>query len=895
MSISRERSGRAIAIIPENPKPHTKKQKTMKPKHCLSLAVPALVLLMQFCGSGTAPAQETDYAYFKKWRAVVNNNDLIPGSAKNYNSYNQPSINSQGLVVFRARSKGPDTESGIWTRDMVTDSGEIKKIADRKTFVPAPNNTLYAPDNTLAAFNEFPSIPRIAMYSQTIATRGNSQPTWTYLLPDMTETKVGTTGIFVNPCGTLMTGASLLGAVPDPGSGVVGTDYFPYFQVPGAVAGTRFDVFPGSPSVTDENIIAFKGNYTEATIGKTGVFFRDLLASGGVDPVKLIANTGTIIPNLPAPVTGITFGSTAPPSAAGGRMVFAGYDNEETPTYGGIYLAPLSPSPALTTIAGVGSPVPNVPGETFKQFGEALSFDGRYVAFWGTWGTETKRLVLDCPADGNADLIAYCMSQYPNGYAVDIPVHQGMFVHDTTTGVTTMVTQTGSGIDDFLYWTYSGKPPGVGGGDEGDGELPRWRSSAFVAVSGTHISGAETAFKARTGAIVANHYDNPVDAIYWSYATDLTKLVDTTTGGQSIDPEAPAGSVVSALSIERESFRGGWLAISVSMLEPVSGESMAGIYVSGVGPGQPPVVGNAWRWTQLTTIPNAAYGLRTGASHPAEWCYFYKGIDRNMWATYWNGTQWAPSQLTSDANVDDWLVFGTSYNMLCYKGLDNTLRMLYYNGSIWVPALLGGTANVAGDVVVDDDWNLIYYRGNDSRMWITWWTGTQWMQTSLGGTPNVEGSLAVDPQHHLIYYRSSGQMWCYYWTGAGWAQAQLSASANVGGSVAADTAGGVVYYRSSTDSSAWCVYWNGSAWANAQLDAAAGMSSADSIAPLAPNVVLYLTKRSQCGAEFWNGSAWVNTLLGDGGSCLTGGLSVQRIMNWAFVRRSDGHVVVFYQ
>lgn len=556
----------------------------MPTRYPRSLTAPALALIIQFCVSGTGLAQGTDYTNFLKWRTVVNNNELIPGSTKNFNSYNQPSINSKGLVVFRARSKGPNTESGIFTRDMVGNWGMINKIADRATVVPAPNNTLYAPDNTLATFNEFPSIPRIAMNSLTIATRGNSQPTWTYVLPDLTETRVGTTGIFTNPAGTLITGASLLGAVPDPGSGVIGTDYFPYFQVPGAAAGTRFDVFPGSPAVTDDNIIVFKGNYTEGAIGKTGVFYRDVLASGGIDPVKLIANTSTVIPNLPAPVTGITFGSTAPPSAANGQMVFAGYDNEDNPTYGGIYLAPLSPAPALTTIVGIGSPVPNAPGETFTQFGEALSFDGRYVAFWGTWGTQTNHLVLDCPTDGNADLIAYCMQQYPNGFGVDIPVHQGIFVHDITTGVTTMVAQTGSGIDDFLYWTYSGKPPGVGGGDEGDGELPRWRSSAFVAVSGGHISGAETAFKARTGTIVSDHYDNPVDAIYWSHGSNLTVLIDTTTNGQSIDPEAPAGSVVSALTIKRESFRDKWLAISVSMLEPVSGESMAGIYVSGVAP-----------------------------------------------------------------------------------------------------------------------------------------------------------------------------------------------------------------------------------------------------------------------------------------------------------------------
>ena len=553
----------------------------MKIRRYLSVTGPILALCMQLSMPTAGHAQDPDYANFKKWRTVINNNDLIPGSEKQFNSYNQPSINSHGLVVIRARSKGPDTITGIWTRNMLTADGSLTRIADRSTQVPWPNNTTYPPGDTLAQFNEFPSIPRIAPNGPTIATRGNSQPTWTYVLPDLTESKAGTTGIFTNPHGTLITGASLLGAVPAPANPVVGKNYFPYFEVPGAVAGTKFDVFPGSPAVTDENIIAFKGNYTEATVGKTGVFFRDVLAAGGTDPVKLIANTSTVIPNLPPMIEGITFGSTAPPSAANGVVVFVGSDNEDNPTYGGIYSAPLSPSPALTTLVGIGSPVPNVPGETFRKFGEALSFDGRYVAFWATWGLETKHLVLQCPADGNADLIAYCKATYPNGYAVDIPLHQGIFVTDIKKGETTMVAQTGAIIDDFIYWTFSGKPPGVGGGDEGDGELPRWRSSAFAAVSSSHLSGVETVFKARKGAIVNDQYDAPVDAIYWSAGADLTKLVDTKTDGKLIDPEAPVGSIVSALSIERESFRGKWLAIAVSMLEPVSGESIAGVYVSG--------------------------------------------------------------------------------------------------------------------------------------------------------------------------------------------------------------------------------------------------------------------------------------------------------------------------
>jgi hypothetical protein len=279
----------------------------------------------------------------------------------------------------------------------------------------------------------------------------------------------------------------------------------------------------------------------------------------------------------------------------------------------------------------------------------------------------------------------------------------------------------------------------------------------------------------------------------------------------------------------------------------------------------------AWYSAPLTSVPNAAAGSRTGAAHGSASLYFYKGTDSNMWGLYWNGTQWAQSQLTSDANVDDWLSYGTSYGLLAYKGKDNQLWVLYFNGSVWAAAPLGSTANVAGDVVMDDAWNLIYYRGTDSRVWVAYWTGTQWAQVSLGGAVPVVGSLAVDGSYHVVYFQAGGnQMWCYYWSGAAWLQARLSLAPNVGGSVAADPGGGLAYYRSSADSSAWCVYWNGSAWAYGQLDAAAAMGTSNSIAPLARNTALYLNSSGKCAAEYWNGTRWGNA------------------------RHSDGNVVIFY-
>lgn len=510
-----------------------------------------------------------------KWATVVNNLDDIPGSTTKFNSYNQPSINKQGYLVFRARGQGTGGPlSGIFARDLSAANPATVMIADRNTVVPSPNNTTYPPDDLLSMFTEFPSIPRISANRSTIATRGVSQPVWTYMEGD-TESRAGTTGIFVNPGGVLSTGVSILGAVPEPSGGVIGVDYFPYFAVPGAPAGTKFDVFPGSPSITDSQVIAFKGNYTDVT-PKTGVFYRDLNAEGGLAPVQLIANSDMEIPGF----SGVPFGSTAPPSAHGSEMVFLGLDNEEAPNIGGIYLAPLSPVPPLATLVAIGDPVPGVEGETFNKFGEALTFDGRYVGFWAAWGEETRDILLECPVDGNKDLIAYCMETYPTGFETTVPLNQGVFIHDTYSGETKMIARTGEQYDDFLYWVFSGRPPGTGESDDSDGELPRWRSSAFVAASAGIDGMPLVAFKARFGGAT------PEDGIYLGNETEVVTLVDTTMSGSVLDPSAPEGAVISTLAIEREGFRGRWLAISAGMevalpegaAEAAETEGLAGIY-----------------------------------------------------------------------------------------------------------------------------------------------------------------------------------------------------------------------------------------------------------------------------------------------------------------------------
>ncbi len=534
------------------------------------------------------------------WQTVVNNGDYIPTASCNpttptsppcrkFNSYNQPSVNEKNLVVFRARSKGGqggEPVHGVYTRDMNKGSAAIVKILDRDTLVPAPNTES-------ATFIEPPSFPRIDMVSSMIATRGNHKPVFGYTLPDGSDTKVGTTGIYTNPFGSLITGVGKLGGVPE----------FSFLQVP-EFPSTTFEVFPGAPAVTQGSTIVFKGNYTVGIASKTGVYYRDLkkqAVAGGTQPVVLIANnTHTLIPGT----TSTLFGSTAPPSAVGKQAVFAGFDNEENPTAGGIYLAPLesyklTKQPKLKTLVSIGSQVPSEPKNTpFNKLGEGVSFDGRYIAFWGAWGDANKKVRLYCREDGNKDLKAYCEStasgsteDLVNGgwyQEKDVPVNQGIFVHDLKSGKNVRIARTGTGLadfSDFVYWNFSGKAPGVGEGGESDddGELARWRSASFMAVSSkVDDDNYYTAFKARTAVTDGN----PVDGIYLRKETEKSPLITVVKTGMSgilfdaeaIDTATNAMLPVTEMGLERDGFRGNSLAINVSMGTEEAG--WAGVYLT---------------------------------------------------------------------------------------------------------------------------------------------------------------------------------------------------------------------------------------------------------------------------------------------------------------------------
>lgn len=538
------------------------------------------------------------FAKTLNFRTVVNNGDKMPNSESNFNAYNQPSVNKGGQVVFRARSKsgksGGQPTKGIYTRNMSVAGSIVKMRADTSTQIPDPNNNS-------ATLIETPSFPRIDRNSSSYAFRGMSKPVWTYTPEGGEETKIGTTGLYMAPHAKLKTGASQLGVVPE----------FVYFAVPGESQVLKFDMFPGAPS-PDGTKVGFKGNYSvpaptsedpEATISKTGVYYRDIKNDDkkGVSPLStvLVVNSDTVIPNG----DGVTkFGSAAPPSTAGNKIVFAGFDNEETPSLGGIYLAKMKPGSGLKTMVSFGGQVPGEPtGTTFNRLNEALSFNGRFIAFWGAWGSETTSKTLVCPTDGNKDLIAYCLA-HDNYKVVQIPVNQGFFVADIVSGKMKMIARTTrDNFSDFLYWNYSGHPPGSTETTE-DMEPPRWRNSSFIAVDQfTNAYSAAIGVRAAFKGTRTNVYNSEgilnakVDGIYLAESGRLSLdrhfvVVETKMKGELIDKEvAEMGTsidplLVTSLGIERDGLRGPWLTFNASMANGDASVSWAGIYGTKLAP-----------------------------------------------------------------------------------------------------------------------------------------------------------------------------------------------------------------------------------------------------------------------------------------------------------------------
>ncbi len=509
------------------------------------------------------------------WQTLANGVSTLPGTTTAFGVFGSPSINASGMAVFRGQSvlstsEGSgesSTTTGIYTADLAN-NGKLAKVVDIATIVPDPNTLKYG--NTYAKFGGFPSFPNIDQASSFVGFNATHPPVIS--LPS--NGKAGSAGIYSNPAGALDTGVGLF--VAD------ATTTYPYFQNP-ELPGTAFGAFPNSPAVVNGNTLVFKGDFLNGTAVAMGVYSRDVVAAEGTSPVALIASTySTKVPGKT-----MKFGYLAAPSAVGSTVVFVGYDRKDAPTAGGIYSTPIS-APTFTTLVAIGTPVP---GEdttvTFNRFGDAVSFDGRFVGFWGAWGTETTNVHVTCPTD-DAAVQAYCLTIFPNGYDATVPVHQGMFVYDTANSTLAVVAKTGSEFSDFTYWPFVGTLPEEGaptttGGSSGGGdepvevplEPPAFVLSPAIAVVGQSGGNYQAAFKAKSG---------PVDGIYMRSgpgdAIPIVTALDSTMAGAAVDNAASASAQIQKFDLERSGMNGNWLAIGVNVQDGGKQSTSTGLYAA---------------------------------------------------------------------------------------------------------------------------------------------------------------------------------------------------------------------------------------------------------------------------------------------------------------------------
>ncbi|MEY4376030.1 MAG: hypothetical protein RJB26_580, partial [Pseudomonadota bacterium] len=175
---------------------------------------------------------------------------------------------------------------------------------------------------------------------------------------------------------------------------------------------------------------------------------------------------------------------------------------------------------------------------------------------------------------------AYCLSVTPPGTTREVPVNQGFFVRDMDKRTLVPVATTGATLVDFMYWNFSGRVPGQGGGDEAEDieEPARWRTATFGALSWDEEAG-QAVVKARSG--------DGQDGLYASVvknkrASAPVALLKTGQSAITLDTAAPAGSLITSLGLERDGFRGKWLAITAGMLA-VNGTvetTWGGVYVA---------------------------------------------------------------------------------------------------------------------------------------------------------------------------------------------------------------------------------------------------------------------------------------------------------------------------
>ena len=584
-----------------------------------------------------AQAQVGPVTPIETWTPVANRNDVVPGTEQQLRKFSEPSVNRGGAVAFRGTASREDYPvSGVYLRRMGATGQPIEAIFERGADVAWPNNVESpAFSGTFAGYRRFPWFPRIDADAVMVVSRGTSGPVWRFMLPNGEEMFQGTAGVFASSNGDRFTAANMLGDVRDPDTL---EPYFPEFAVPGEGDATAFDGFPGVPTIGGSRYVTFKGatrRHGHHDFGKGegggnggghgggprydhGLYTRDLLTP--FSPLLEIVREGDDMPGPLVLRSQPRFEVIGSPSAFENRVVFLGVDDDDHPDNGGIYISrtdePSDPQP----IVRIGDPVPGLVMDgvasddlTFREFGEAISFNGRWVAFWGAWGHSDMHFELDCPEPWEVDdeeLSKYCHDQHHAHDHVEVRRSQGIFVHDLETDTTYLVALNGdmpTGMKDkelpsYVFWKFDGTVPvhggghggGNGGGNgdnllgspDGDGvptdqsERAEWRPYVYLAVESlAGFGGSEDEFRVAFKSTLKD-----IDTLWIAdgpFGGSPQPILSTGNLGSSLDEQCPEGARIVDIGLERDAMRDGWLAISARMWNDKTREGWSGVYAAG--------------------------------------------------------------------------------------------------------------------------------------------------------------------------------------------------------------------------------------------------------------------------------------------------------------------------
>lgn len=251
---------------------------------------------------------------------------------------------------------------------------------------------------------------------------------------------------------------------------------------------------------------------------------------------------------------------------------------------------------------------------------------------------------------------------------------------------------------------------------------------------------------------------------------------------------------------------------------------------------------------------------------------FYKTLDGDINAIYFNGTAWIHSDLNDciqNGEVAGDLTISSS-NTVFYRTKNNAIRCIYYNNSDnrWYWSALNDCApaqTVGGDLAADSQ-GRVFYRTINNGINMIYYSNGRWLRSNLNNcvqNNKVAGDL-VTSSNKCFYRTTDNTINCVYlyygiwnWSGLN----DCTPNRKVKGELKVNSLGKVFYQT--TDNTINCIYWNNNKWNWSGLNDQT-CANVNNICIDNNNEVYYTTSDSyQINSIFYNSqtSSWEKSFL----------------------------------